>query len=199
MKVSQKVKEYVGTINRGNVQRAIQSCLLQQDVDSTLFRQLASLDVALEVEQTALLHIDDRARNFNNPARLAATYTSVRELLKADEHEKRHVDDGWDNLLIDSGGSEPGKVEPQLQAVLGVDYAATPSGYGKGSSGGEVEGSRLDLTTTPTPKRYRLDTLTRRRIEIALRSPRPNKAEIARQIGVSRSTVDRINRQLETD
>ena len=198
MKVSQKVAEYVGSINRGNVQRALQTCLLSPDIDTSLFRQLAALDVQLEVEQTALLHIDDKARNFNNPARLANTYSTVRDLLKADDGEKQRVDDGWDDLLIDNSDNAQSESTPQLTVVEPADHDTPPTGDDVGSGSGVDSACGLVLPSTAPSKRHRLDTLTRRRIEIALRGPRPNKAEIARTVGVSRSTVDRISKDLQS-
>ena len=192
--VSEKVLQYVGTINRGNVQRALQSCLMQAEVYMPLYRQLAALDIQLEVEQTALLHIDDKARNFNNPARLAATNSTVKDLLKPADNERQALDDGWDTLLTEDSDTEQAEAMPQLAVVEPAEPSLPPTGdcVGTGKDGDSGKGLSLPH------RRHRLDTLTRRRIEVALRGPRPNKAEIARTVGVSRSTVDRISRQLDS-
>ncbi|MBI05419.1 MAG: hypothetical protein CMM54_00390 [Rhodospirillaceae bacterium] len=192
--VSKKVLQYVGTINRGNVQRALQSCLMQAEVDMPLYRQLAALDIQLEVEQTALLHIDDKARNFNNPARLAATYSTVKDLLKPADNERQALDDGWDTLLTEDSDTEQSEAMPQLAVVEPAEPSPPPMGDCVGTGKDGDSGNGLPLSH----KRHRLDTLTRRRIEVALRGPRPNKAEIARTVGVSRSTVDRISRQIDS-
>ncbi len=159
-----------------------------------LYRQLAALDIQLEVEQTALLHIDDKARNFNNPARLAATYSTVKDLLKPADNERQALDDGWDTLLTEDSDTEQSEAMPQLAVVEPAEPSPPPMGDCVGTGKDGDSGNGLPLSH----KRHRLDTLTRRRIEVALRGPRPNKAEIARTVGVSRSTVDRISRQIDS-
>ena len=86
--IEPEVRRAVGkSVTRPNVQRAIQKVIESDRPNVRLFRQLVTLDLALEVEQTVLLDMDDKARNLNNPARLASTYKEMKQLLDDGEAE----------------------------------------------------------------------------------------------------------------
>ena len=181
-----------GKVNRFTVQKAIQRTLSEDLPNLRLLKQLCALDLALEVEQTVLLDLDDRARNLNNPARLASTYRDLRALMKDEDGEA--TADGWDDLLSDACEVQDLPEQPMLEGIDGARGEAPaadvpPTGDGVKAdpvtSGDGLGGKGSGHTTTPYPRTLR------RAVVAKLLAGRASKAAIARDSGVSLATVNR--------
>lgn len=196
---SEVLQALKGNLDRASVQAAIQRTLSQDNPNLRLLKQLCALDLSIEVEQTVLLQLDDRARNLNNPARLAATYKDLRSLMKADDDET--TTDGWDELLSDAvEAQEPsGERVPSLALIhsvtdsqaaadelpLVVEDEPDPVTVER-----EVETARCTekQSTLPYPR-----SLRRKAVALLL-TGRRSKASIARDCGVSLATIQRWHR-----
>ena len=189
---SEIIRAVQGSVTRPAVQKALQHALSQDRPNLRLVRQLCALDLALEVEQTVLLEIDDRARNLNNPARLASAYKDLRCLLKEDDDEVSA--DGWNDLLSEACDIQelpPG--QPTLDVIDGgsgseLSDVALPtvedSVVVSVTMAEEGEGIR-SCHTKAYPRTLR------KAVVAELMAGRRSKAGIARDNGISLATVNR--------
>ena len=205
--IEPEVRRAVGkSVTRPNVQRAIQKVIESDRPNVRLFRQLVTLDLALEVEQTVLLDMDDKARNLNNPARLASTYKEMKQLLDDGEAE---VNDGWADLL---GEAITDPIAPALELIEGESKTTassepSPTGNGGGnetvSDVGDGEGGRLCLSKTLASVSTRGATPypaeLRRKVIAAILKGQRSLAAIARDNGVAINTVQRWRKMHITD
>ena len=173
-----EVERAVGSLDRQGVQRAIQEAIVADEPNLRLIRQLTALDLAMEVEQTVLLPLEERSRNLSSPARLAQTYRELRGLLAKDEGEV--ASDGWSVLLEDPEGEEQ-------SAPLSIAEVSPTGSFGmnRGVTRAEgSEGSSLEQTPSYPPE-------LRQRVVDEVSAGRRSRASIAREYGVSATTVGR--------
>ena len=175
----------IGKLSRENLQQAIQRALLADDVDVKEFRQLVCLDIAQELQATVLLDLDDRARNFNNPARLAQTYKEMRLLLRDSDDEESEGDDGWGDLLDDAADDAVTETGTFLELVQREESKTSRDENEQPSSSEETPSKGFKTAVSSGIVRELIDRM----------KGVHNKTHLAKEFNLSRATLVRYYRK----